>query len=142
MHLAPTLGDALVGAWMVVEAVPENVELKTSIFGELDELAARDVILCTNSSSLSSSRLVGQVRHRERVLNTHFQMPPHPNGIELMSCGSTDEGLIDALMAKLPQYGLEPFKVFRESDGFIFNRIWAAIKRECLMVVEEGVATP
>ena len=55
---------------------------------------------------------------------------------------STDEGLIDALMAKLPQYGLVPFKVLRESDGFIFNRIWAAIKRECLMVVEEGVATP
>ena len=142
VHLAETLEDALTGAWMVVEAVPENVELKTSIFGELDELAARDVILCTNSSSLSSSRLVGQVRHRERVLNTHFQMPPLANGIELMSCGSTDEGLIDALMAKLPQYGLVPFKVLRESDGFIFNRIWAAIKRECLMVVEEGVATP
>src|SRR4029077_4955538 len=95
VHLAETLEDALTGAWMVVEAVPENVELKTSIFGELDELAARDVILCTNSSSLSSSRLVGQVRHRERVLNTHFQMPPLANGIELMSCGSTDEGLID-----------------------------------------------
>ncbi len=142
VHLAATLADAIEGAWMVVEAVPENAELKTEIFGELDELAPRDVILCTNSSSLSSSRLVGQVRHRERVLNTHFQMPPHANGIELMSCGATDEGLIDALMAKLPQYGLVPFKVLRESDGFIFNRIWAAIKRECLMVVEEGVATP
>ena len=45
-------------------------------------------------------------------------------------------------MAKLPQYGLAPFRVRRESDGFIFNRIWAAIKRECLMVVEEGVAPP
>ena len=45
-------------------------------------------------------------------------------------------------MDKLPDYGLAPFRVRRESDGFIFNRIWAAIKRECLMVVEEGVATP
>jgi 3-hydroxybutyryl-CoA dehydrogenase len=45
-------------------------------------------------------------------------------------------------MDKLPSYGLAPFRVQRESDGFIFNRIWAAIKRECLMVVEEGVATP
>jgi 3-hydroxybutyryl-CoA dehydrogenase len=142
VHLAPTLEDAVAGAWMVVEAVPENVEMKTAVFGELDELAPRDAILCSNSSSLSSSRLVGQVRHRERVLNTHFQMPPEANAIELMSCGDTDEGLIDALMGKLPQYGLVPFKVLRESDGFIFNRIWAAIKRECLMVVEEGVATP
>jgi 3-hydroxybutyryl-CoA dehydrogenase len=59
-----------------------------------------------------------------------------------MSCGKTDEGVIDALMKKIPQYGLVPFHVLRESDGFIFNRVWAAIKRECLMVVEEGVATP
>ena len=50
--------------------------------------------------------------------------------------------VIDALMARLPRYGLVPFHVRRESDGFIFNRIWAAIKRECLMVVEEGVAAP
>ena len=45
-------------------------------------------------------------------------------------------------MEKLPHYGLVPFWVRRESDGLIFNRIWAAIKRECLMVVEEGVAPP
>ena len=45
-------------------------------------------------------------------------------------------------MEKLPRYGLVPFRVRRESDGFIFNRIWAAIKRECLMVIEEGVAAP
>src|ERR1044072_6891831 len=59
-----------------------------------------------------------------------------------MSCGSTDDAVIDALMDKLPEYGLAPFRVRRESDGFIFNRIWASIKRECLMVVEEGVASP
>jgi 3-hydroxybutyryl-CoA dehydrogenase len=58
-----------------------------------------------------------------------------------MSCGRTDEAIIDALMDRLPQYGLVPFRVRRESVGFIFNRIWAAIKREALMVVDEGVAT-
>ena len=45
-------------------------------------------------------------------------------------------------MTRLPRYGLVPFHVRRESDGFIFNRIWAAIKREALMVVHEGVAAP
>jgi 3-hydroxybutyryl-CoA dehydrogenase len=59
-----------------------------------------------------------------------------------MSCGRTDPAVVDALMERLPRYGLVPFRVRRESDGFIFNRIWAAIKRECLMVVEEGVASP
>jgi 3-hydroxybutyryl-CoA dehydrogenase len=69
-------------------------------------------------------------------------MPPQLNAVELMSCGETDQSIIEALIAKLPEYGLVPFHVRRESDGFIFNRIWAAIKRECLMVVEEGVASP
>jgi 3-hydroxybutyryl-CoA dehydrogenase len=86
--------------------------------------------------------MIGDVRHRWRVLNTHYQQPPELSAVELMSCGETDEGIITALMSKLPEYGLTPFWVRRESDGFIFNRIWAAIKRECLMVVEEGVAEP
>lgn len=86
--------------------------------------------------------MIGKVEHPERVLNTHYQQPPELNAVELMSCGKTEEGVIEALMEKLPHYGLVPFWVRRESDGFIFNRIWAAIKRECLMVVEEGVAPP
>jgi 3-hydroxybutyryl-CoA dehydrogenase len=136
------LGDAVEGAWMVIEAVPEKPALKTEVFGDLDRLAEPDAILATNSSSLPSSSMIGKVTRPERVLNTHYQQPPELNSVELMSCGATDDGVIDALMTKLPQYGLAAFHVRRESDGFIFNRVWAAIKRECLMVVEEGVATP
>lgn len=136
------LGDAIANAWMVIEAVPEKLELKVQIFGELDRLTEPDVILATNSSSLPSRELIGDVQRPERVLNTHYQQPPELNAVELMSCGRTDEGVVDALMERIPRYGLVPFRVRRESDGFIFNRIWAAIKRECLMVVEEGVATP
>jgi 3-hydroxybutyryl-CoA dehydrogenase len=142
VEVADDLRDAVSGAWMVVEAVPERVDLKTEIFGELDSLAEPDAILATNSSSLPSSSVIGKVEHPERVLNTHYQQPPELNSVELMSCGKTDDGVIDALMEWIPRYGLVPFRVRRESDGFIFNRIWAAIKRECLMVVEEGVATP
>lgn len=136
------LHKAVSGAWMVIEAVPERVELKTEVFGDLDRLTGPDAILATNSSSLPSSQMIGKVQHPEWVLNTHYQQPPELNLVELMSCGMTDDGVIEALMAKIPQYGLKPFRVRRESDGFIFNRIWASIKRECLMVVEEGVATP
>ena len=125
-----------------VEAVPERVDLKREVFGQLDELADADAILASNSSSLPTSQLIDKVEHPERVLNTHYYQPPELNAVELMSCGQTDEAVIDALMERLPRYGLVPFHVRRESDGFIFNRIWAAIKRECLMVVEEGVARP
>jgi 3-hydroxybutyryl-CoA dehydrogenase len=142
VEIAEELEAAVRGAWMVIEAVPEKLELKREVFGELDRVADADAILASNSSSLASSRLIENVRHPERVLNTHYQQPPELNAVELMSSGETDPGIIDALMAKLRQYGLETFHVRRESDGFIFNRIWAAIKRECLMVVEEGVASP
>ena len=142
VEVAEDLHNAVAGAWMVIEAVPERIDLKTEVFGDLDRLAEPDAILCSNSSSIPTSQLIGKVERPERVLNTHYQQPPELNAVELMSCGKTDGGVIDALMEKLPRCGLVPFRVRRESDGFIFNRIWAAIKRECLMVVEEGVASP
>jgi 3-hydroxybutyryl-CoA dehydrogenase len=142
VEVSDDLQEALVGAWMVIESVPERIDIKTEVFGDLDRFAEPEAILCSNSSSIPTSHMIGKVEHPERVLNTHYQQPPELNAVELMSCGKTDEGVIEALMEKIPQYGLVPFHVRRESDGFIFNRIWAAIKRECLMVVEEGVAPP
>ncbi|MBD0283187.1 MAG: 3-hydroxyacyl-CoA dehydrogenase family protein [Thermoleophilaceae bacterium] len=142
VEVAADLPGAVEGAWMVIEAVPERVDLKTEVFGELDRLAEPDAILASNSSSLPTSRMIGNVKHPERVLNTHYYQPPELNSVELMSCGETHDGVIEALMQRIPRYGLVPFRVRRESDGFIFNRIWASIKRECLMVVQEGVAAP
>jgi 3-hydroxybutyryl-CoA dehydrogenase len=136
------LSRAVAGAWLVIESVPERVDLKVEVFAELDAAADADDVLASNSSSLPSRLVIDKVQRPERVLNMHYQQPPELNAVELMSCGKTDEAIIDALMDELPKYGLSPFRVLRESDGFIFNRIWAAIKRECLMVVEEGVATP
>jgi 3-hydroxybutyryl-CoA dehydrogenase len=142
VEISDDLQETVAGGWMVIEAVPESVDIKSEVFGALDRLAEPDAILCSNSSSIPTSQMIGKVEHPERVLNTHYQQPPELNAVELMSCGKTDQGVIEALMEKFPQYGLVPFWVRRESDGFIFNRIWAAIKRECLMVVEEGVAPP
>ena len=61
-----------------------------------------------------------------------------------MSCLAvkTDRNVIDFVMATLPQFGLYPFEARKESTGFIFNRVWAAVKRETLEVVAEGVSTP
>jgi 3-hydroxybutyryl-CoA dehydrogenase len=142
VEISDDLQETVAGGWMVIEAVPESIDIKSEVFGDLDRLAEPDAILCSNSSSIPTSQMIGKVEHPERVLNTHYQQPPELNAVELMSCGKTDQGVIEALMEKFPQYGLVPFHVRRESDGFIFNRIWAAIKRECLMVVEEGVAPP
>jgi 3-hydroxybutyryl-CoA dehydrogenase len=133
---------AVANIGLAIEAVPEQLELKRDIFGTLDRLAPADAVLGSNSSSYPSSQIIGGLMHPERVLNTHFYMPPLQNAVELMSCGATRPELIEALMGVLPRFGLEPYHVQRESVGFIFNRIWAAIKRESLAVVADGVAAP
>ena len=136
------LRTALQGAWLVTEAVPEKLELKKEVFAELDRLAPADAILASNSSSFPTSQLIDHVSGRERVVNTHYYQPPKINVVEIMSCGQTDATVIDLLMQRFPAYGLMPIHVARESMGFIFNRIWAAIKRESLTVVAEGVSSP
>lgn len=139
---AESLAGAVADAWLVVEAVPERLELKLEVFAELDRVAPADAVLATNSSSYPSSRLVEAVTRPERLVNTHFYMPPRVMAVEVMSCGRTDPRVVRLLLDVLPAYGLVPFEVRRESTGFVYNRIWAAIKREALAVVEEGVSSP
>ena len=136
------LASALAGVGLVVESVPERLDLKKKIFGDLDALSPGDAVLASNSSSLPSSRFIDNVTRPERVVNMHFYMPPALNVVEIMSCGRTDPAVIERLMEAAPKWGLAPYHVRRESTGFIFNRVWAAIKRESLAVVAEGVATP
>ena len=70
VELYDNLQEVVAGAWMVIEAVPESVDLKTEVFGDLDRLAEPDAILCSNSSSIPTSQMIGKVEHPERVLNS------------------------------------------------------------------------
>lgn len=139
---AGSLAAAVEGAWLVVEAVPERLELKREVLADLDRLAPADAIVASNSSSFPASRFADALARPQRLVNLHFYMPPRMAAVEVMSCGQTDLAVIATLMQVLPGFGLVPFEVLAESQGFIYNRIWAAIKREALAVVAEGVSTP
>ena len=139
---AATLDAALDGAWLAVESVPERLDIKIPLWGEIDRAAPADTIFATNSSSFPSRLMAENVRDKTRLCNTHFYMPPDINGVDLMSDGETDRGLLDTLLTVLPEFGVHPFEARKECTGFIFNRVWAAIKRESLAVVAEGVARP
>jgi 3-hydroxybutyryl-CoA dehydrogenase len=113
------------------------------MFGDLDRLAPEDAILASNSSSYPTSQFIDAVSRPGRVANTHYYRGlPEVNVVEVMSCGKTTDEVIARLLERLPAYGLLPCHVLKESVGFVFNRIWAAIKRESLAVVAEGVSTP
>ena len=137
-----SLEEALDDAWLAVESVPEKLEIKIPLWGEIDRVAPPDTIFATNSSSYPSRLMAENVRDKTRLCNTHFYMPPQFNALDLMSDGETDRGLLDTLLTVLPEFGVHPFEARKECTGFIFNRVWAAIKRESLAVVAEGVARP
>ena len=137
-----SLAEALDGAWLAVESAPEKLEIKIPLWGEIDKAAPSDTIFATNSSSYPSRLMAENVSDTTRFCNTHFYMPPEVNGLDLMSDGETDRGLLDTLLTVLPEFGVYPFEARKECTGFIFNRVWAAIKRESLAVVAEGVARP
>ncbi len=137
-----SLEEALDGAWLAVESVPEKLEIKVATWDQIDQAAPQDTIFATNSSSYPSRLMAGKVRDKTRLCNMHFYMPPEFNAVDLMSDGETDRGLLDSLLTVLPEFGVYPFEARRECTGFIFNRVWAAIKRESLAVVADGVARP
>ncbi|UNI15606.1 hypothetical protein JDV02_002126 [Purpureocillium takamizusanense] len=139
------LSAAVDRAWLVIEAVPEKLPLKVATFAELEALAPADAILCSNSSSYKSREMLGGLRAaetRRRVLNMHYYMPPGNRIVELMTDGETDERIFPFLVERLRRCGMSPYVARRESTGFIFNRLWAAIKREVLTILAEGVSTP
>ncbi len=137
-----SLAEALDGTWLTVESAPEKLEIKIPLWAEIDQAAPPGTIFATNSSSYPSRLMAEKVRDKTRLCNTHFYMPPEVNGLDLMSDGETDRGLLDTLLTVLPEFGVYPFEARKECTGFIFNRVWAAIKRESLAVVAEGVARP
>ena len=82
VELFDTLEPAVATAWLIIEAVSEDLALKKQVFRELGRLAGSDAILATNSSSYPSSRLLDAAESPERLLNVHFQMPPELIAVE------------------------------------------------------------
>lgn len=142
VHTYPDLASAeLDQSWLVIEAIPERLSLKRELFAALDQQTHPDCILATNSSSYVVGEMHGDIKYKHRAINAHCFWPPEVDPLELMGTSETPTSLIEFMMQQGKRHGFRPFHVKRESTGLMFNRIWAAIKREALMVVEEGVAT-
>jgi 3-hydroxyacyl-CoA dehydrogenase len=138
------LRDAVEKAWLVIEAVPEKLPIKIETFADLERLTTEDTILCSNSSSYKSREMVQDLRPdtKRRVLNMHYYIPPDYRVVELMTDGETDESIFPFLYEKLEEIKFHPYVARKESTGFIYNRLWAAIKREVLNILAEDVSTP
>jgi 3-hydroxybutyryl-CoA dehydrogenase len=139
---AETLAEAVGGADIIIEAVREDLDTKRQLFAELSRRAPQ-AILTTNSSSIPSSQIASAVEDPGRFLNTHFFAPIWTRAmVELMSCGETRPEVMAAVEHFTKSLGLVTAVVRGDSKGFIINRVWRAVKRESLRVVDEGHADP
>ncbi len=142
VRFEPDPKKAVTGVDLVIEAVPEKLELKRKVFQELDAMCDADTIIATNSSSIRVSLIEDATRRMDRVLNTHFYSNPWRSRIvELMKGRMTADETMTRVGGFMRSIGMLPLVVRKESTGFIFNRVWRAVKRECLHLVDDGVAS-
>ncbi|HYA41865.1 MAG TPA: 3-hydroxyacyl-CoA dehydrogenase NAD-binding domain-containing protein [Syntrophobacteraceae bacterium] len=136
---AGSLDEAVADAQFVIEAAPENVELKNKIFAELGGKAPPEAIFATNSSSIPVSKLEASSGRPERCLNIHFYFPLQGvNMVDIMGGTKTLPEVFQAGVNWIKSVGFIPLKVNKEILGFCFNRIWRAIKRETLYMWGNG----
>jgi 3-hydroxyacyl-CoA dehydrogenase len=136
------LAAALDGADLVLEAVPEKLELKHEVFPQLEEGVAPDAILASNTSGIPITKIATVCRHPERVVGLHWSNPPHliPM-IEVIPGEQTAPETVEAASELVRRVGYHPV-VEKEVAGFVENRILYAILRECLDLVDRGIIDP
>ena len=138
---AGALADAVARADLVIEAVPEDMALKLELFRSLDRLTPPEVVLATNTSSLSITEMAGATRRPARVVGMHFFNPVHRMKLlEVVRGLETSEETLAAATAVGERMGKECVTV-RESPGFVTSRVNAMIGNEAFYMLQEGVAS-
>lgn len=113
------IAQAVKEAWLVIEAVPENLDLKRETFAEVDRHAPGDCVIASNSSSFKSRLMMDGIsaERKARVLNMHFTMPPDVRTVELMTSGETSSDLFPFCSRILRECGMAPVTARKESTG-------------------------
>ncbi len=138
--VSPSLEAALEGADLAQENGPERVDIKRELFARLDAAAAPDTILASSSSALVPSSFTGHLSGAARCLVAHPVNPPHlVPVVELCPSPATAAETMDRAEAIYRQADQVPVRLTREIDGFVLNRLQAALLGEALRLVSEGV---
>ena len=133
--------DAVNKADLVIEAIPENIELKKKVFSQVDKIAPKNTIIATNSSSFPVSKIEGAVDRKSKVLNIHFYPPiPLRPMADIMKGTKTSDETFEKGKKWIESIGCHPIVVKKEINGFVFNRMWHAARREALNLWAGGHA--
>lgn len=129
------------GADLIIEAVPEDEQLKRDLFSQVDLYCGAETILASNTSSISITSLAGSVERRDRFAGMHFFNPPHVMRlIEIVTGERTSDETVAEIREAAEQMGRQPI-VVRDSPGFATSRLGVAIGLEAIRMLEAEVAS-
>ncbi|MEF8827093.1 MAG: 3-hydroxyacyl-CoA dehydrogenase NAD-binding domain-containing protein [Halapricum sp.] len=138
----PSMAEAVDGVDFVTEAVAENLDIKKTVFEQLDQHTDDDVILATNTSGLSITEIGSAVEQPERVVGTHYFNPPYVVPlVEVIRGDRTADEVIDITYDLMDRIGKTPVVVEKDIPGFIGNRIQLAMMYEAFSLLDRGVAS-
>jgi enoyl-CoA hydratase/3-hydroxyacyl-CoA dehydrogenase len=136
------LASVLTQSQFMVEAIPEKLELKQSLFEFADRYAPQDAILATNTSSLPITEIAKPTRRPERVVGMHFFNPPVLMPlVEVIRGASTSDEVVRVTVEVSRRFGKTPVVVNKDVPGFIVNRILGRLMNTACYMVERGLAT-
>lgn len=136
------LDEAVTDADLVVEAVPEDMDLKKEVFSAVEPVAPDDAILASNTSSLSVSEIASTTHSPERVVGLHFFNPPHiMDLVEVVLAEQTDSATEEFAVDYVEDVGKDPI-VVADTAGFATSRLGVVTGLEAIRMVQEGVASP
>lgn len=126
----------------VLEAVPEILSIKQSVFKAVQERFGNSPIYCTNTSSILISQIAEDLPYKERLVGTHFFSPADISPlVEVIPSKWTEESVIEGVLDFLRMSKKKPVRLKEEIEGFVANRLQSALAREAMSLVEKGIVT-
>ena len=143
IHPTLNLKEAVTDADLIIEAVPENVELKKNMYREVEKFAPEDALIGSNTSSISITELASATRKPEQFCGMHFFNPPQlMRLIEIIRGVKTSDETINAIVEVTKRMDKEPVVVNKDCPGFVVTRVLIPALNEAMYLVWEGIAEP
>ncbi len=143
VQIVDSLEEAVAGAELVIENVPEKLEIKQAVFRQIDALVGSDCVIASDTSGIPITKLQEGVSNPARVVGMHWSNPPHVIPmIEVIAGAETGAETVTWMRDTIKGLGLLPVLVKRDVAGFVENRVLYALLRECVDLVEKGVIEP
>ncbi len=141
LQLTTHLEECALGAELVLELVPEKLEVKREVMAAIGRAASETAIVASGASAIPPSWLAPSLPRPKRLVSLNFSGPDDLK-VDVMGHPGTDPEVFARAVGLVRQLGLVPIPVSGELVGYTINRVWRAVKKECFFLVERGHSTP